>query len=123
MIAHAALPVNIDPAAAAGFAVAGLPAVAQAATIVHRGSMDDCLPTYQALARWVEDGGYRPAGPSREVTLACPEDPAGWVTELPEPLSSLPDVQRRHPGEHMGLAGRAMPPGGWTPGHRRSASA
>ncbi|MGK2239203.1 MAG: hypothetical protein ACI9JD_001753, partial [Rhodococcus sp. (in: high G+C Gram-positive bacteria)] len=30
---------------------------------------------------------YRNAGPSREVTLACPEDVDGWVTELQEPVA------------------------------------
>jgi DNA-binding transcriptional MerR regulator len=87
VIVHAALPVNIEPAAASGFAVVDLPRVAEAATIMHRGSMDNCVPTYQALARWIEDAGYRTAGPSREVTLACPEDPDGWVTELQEPIT------------------------------------
>jgi len=59
----------------------------RAATVVHRGPMDGCLPTYQALARWIEHAGYRNAGPNREVTLACPEDPAGMVTELQEPVT------------------------------------
>jgi DNA-binding transcriptional MerR regulator len=86
VVVHAGLPVNAEPAAASGFAVVDLPAVEQAATIVHRGSMDDCLATYQALARWMEDSGYRSAGPGREVTLACPEDVAGMVTELQQPV-------------------------------------
>jgi DNA-binding transcriptional MerR regulator len=87
VIVHASLPVNAEPSAGAGFTVVDLPPVAEAATVVHRGPMDDCLPSYQALARWIEDCGYRPAGPSREVTLACPEDPAGMVTEIQEPVS------------------------------------
>ncbi|MCQ4040615.1 MerR family transcriptional regulator [Streptantibioticus rubrisoli] len=87
VIVHAGLPVNVEPDDAFDFAVVDLPEVEQAATIVHRGSMDDCLPTYQALARWIEDAGYRTAGPNREVTLACPEDLDGMVTELQEPIT------------------------------------
>jgi DNA-binding transcriptional MerR regulator len=87
VIVHAGLPVNAEAGAADGFEVVDLPAAQQAATIVHRGPMDDCLPTYQALARWMEHAGLRGAGPSREVTLACPEDPAGMVTELQAPVA------------------------------------
>ncbi len=87
LIVHAGLPVNVEPDAAFDFAVVDLPEVEQAATIIHRGSMDDCLPTYQALARWIEDAGYRPAGPNREVTLACPEGLDGMVTEVQEPIT------------------------------------
>jgi DNA-binding transcriptional MerR regulator len=87
VIVHAGLPVNVEPDAAFEFAVVDLPPVQQAATIVHRGSMDNCLPTYQALARWIEHAGYRTDGPNREVTLACPADPDGMVTELQEPIA------------------------------------
>jgi effector-binding domain-containing protein len=84
---HAGLPVNVEPDAAFDFAVVDLPAVARAATTVHRGPMDNCLPSYQALGRWLEHSGYRNGGPYREVTLACPEDPEGMVTELQEPIA------------------------------------
>ncbi len=57
-----------------------------AATIVHRGRIDDVLPTWQALARWIDDNGHRSNGPARELYLDCPEDPALWVTELQEPV-------------------------------------
>ncbi|MEU4727559.1 MerR family transcriptional regulator [Streptomyces sp. NPDC023588] len=64
-----------------------LPAVERAATVVHRGSMDGVLPTAQALARWIDAHGHRSVGYARELTLACPEDPDQWVTELQQPLS------------------------------------
>jgi DNA-binding transcriptional MerR regulator len=88
VIVHAGLPVNVEPNATFDFAVVDLPAVEKAATIVHRGSMDDCLPTYQALARWIETSGHRTLGTNREVTLACPEDPAGMVTEIQESIAT-----------------------------------
>jgi hypothetical protein len=31
-----------------------LPEIGQAATIVHRGSMDNVMPTIQTLARWID---------------------------------------------------------------------
>lgn len=86
VIVHASLPVNCEPDPAFNFAVVDLPGVEQMATIVHRGSMDDCMPTYQALAHWMENAGYRDAGHSREVTLEYPEDRAGMVTELQQPV-------------------------------------
>ncbi len=69
-----------------GFAVVDLPAVEAAATVVHRGSMDDALGSFQVLARFVEENGYRSTGYARELYLECPEDPAEWVTELQEPV-------------------------------------
>ncbi|MFF3226388.1 MerR family transcriptional regulator [Nocardia suismassiliense] len=86
VLAHAAMPVDIDPDDAHDFTVVDLPAVPQAATVVHRGSMNEVLEPWQTLGRWVEDNGYRLSGPSREVTLVYTEDPSGWVTELQEPI-------------------------------------
>lgn len=71
-----------------GVRVVTLPAVERAATVVHRGSMEGVLPTAQALARWIDTNGERSAGYARELTLACPDDPGQWVTELQEPLAA-----------------------------------
>ncbi|MEU6849915.1 MerR family transcriptional regulator [Actinacidiphila alni] len=68
------------------FRVRDLPEIAQAATVVHRGSMDAVLPTVQALARWIDDNGYRADGYPREVNLECPDDRDAWVTELQQPV-------------------------------------
>lgn len=65
-----------------------LPPVEQAATVVHRGSMEAVLPTVQTLGRWIEANGYRSAGHPREVNLECPESRDDWVTELQEPVRS-----------------------------------
>ncbi|MFG1907914.1 MerR family transcriptional regulator [Kribbella sp. NPDC048928] len=70
-----------------GLKVIDLPAM-PAATLVHRGPIDQVLPSWQALARWLEDNGRRPADPARELYLATPEDPATWVTELQQPLTA-----------------------------------
>jgi DNA-binding transcriptional MerR regulator/effector-binding domain-containing protein len=89
VIVHAALPVNADPGAGRGFEITDLAEISQAATIVDRGSMDDVMATFQALARWIEDNGYRSAGYARELYLECPpDDQDKWVTELQEPITS-----------------------------------
>ena len=56
-----------------GVSIVDLPEVDSAAAIIHHGSMDDVLPTGQALARWIDANGYRSAAYAREVTLNwCP---------------------------------------------------
>ena len=70
-----------------GVQMVDLPAVARAATIVHHGSMDDVLPSAQALARWIDANGYRALELPRELSLDCPEDLSQWVTELQTPIA------------------------------------
>jgi DNA-binding transcriptional MerR regulator len=80
---HAAMPVSAGPRPGHDFAIVDLPAIGSAATIIHRGPMDDVMHSLQVLARWIEDHGYRPAGYHREVYLEyCPGEPAKGVTEL-----------------------------------------
>lgn len=93
ILVHAGLPVAASVRAedlGGGVRIVTLPAVERAATVVHRGPMDGVLPTAQALARWIDAHGHRSAGYARELTLACPEDPRQWVTELQEPLAATP---------------------------------
>jgi len=73
------------------FAVVDLPAVERAAVIIHHGSMDDVMPTGQALARWIDANGYRSVGYIREVTLEWSPDPEQWVTELQQPIHPTGD--------------------------------
>ncbi|MER7702293.1 MerR family transcriptional regulator [Kitasatospora sp. NPDC097605] len=88
VLIRVAVPVStsVDPAGEHGFAVVDLPAVEEAATLVHRGSMDGSLGAVQALARFIEENGYRSTGYARELYLECPEEVADWVTELQEPV-------------------------------------
>jgi DNA-binding transcriptional MerR regulator len=64
-----------------------LPALAQAACTIHTGDYDQMEPTYAALSQWVGTGGYRLAGPIREVYLTAPGDPAGTLTEIQYPVA------------------------------------
>ncbi|MGW6448274.1 MerR family transcriptional regulator [Lentzea sp. NPDC055074] len=83
VLVRAGVTVAVDPSPAYDFEVVDLPALAEAATIVHRGTMDDVDTSYQAVAAWIEAHGYRQNGLAREVYLNYGEgDPADWVTEL-----------------------------------------
>jgi DNA-binding transcriptional MerR regulator len=86
LLVHATLPVDADPGGDHGLDVVELPGIDQAATIVHRGSMDNVMTTIQTLARWIDANGYRSAGYSRELYLQIGEDREAWVTELQEPV-------------------------------------
>jgi DNA-binding transcriptional MerR regulator len=67
--------------------VVDLPAV-QVASVIHRGTMEGIEPAFEALIRWIEDGGYRLAGPSRELYHEFHhEDPTRHVTELQVPVT------------------------------------
>ncbi|MFI6918522.1 MerR family transcriptional regulator [Nonomuraea spiralis] len=82
VMVHACLPVDVAPDAGHDFEIRDLPAVGTAATIIHHGPMEDVGPTFQTLAHWIEDNGYRPLDLAREVSLHCPDDRAEWVHEL-----------------------------------------
>ena len=88
VLVHAALPVNADPGGSHGFSIVDLPGIEQAATIVHHGSMDNVMPSIQAMARWIEANGYRSAGYNRELYIECGADRDAWVTELQEPIAT-----------------------------------
>ncbi|MCE5292730.1 MAG: MerR family transcriptional regulator [Nocardiaceae bacterium] len=85
VLVHAAMPVNLEPGEH-GFDIVDLPAVPRAATLIHRGSMDTVLGSWQTLARWIADHEDEQAGYAREVTLHWSENPDEWVTELQIPI-------------------------------------
>ena len=84
---HAAVPVAQVTGNTNGLTIADLPAASLAATTVHHGSMDNVLPAWQAIARWIDTNGYRSSGYPRELYLECPDDEDQWVTELQEPVT------------------------------------
>jgi DNA-binding transcriptional MerR regulator len=86
VLVHAAIPVDADPGEDYNFAIVDLPEIEQAATILHRGAMDDVMPTIQALARWIDANGYRSVGYNRELYIELGENRDMWVTELQEPI-------------------------------------
>ena len=86
IMVHAALPVAQPPGCDLGFDVVDLAEIPAAATLVHRGSMDQVLPAVQALARWIDAAGYQSLGYAREFTLSRGDSGDDWVTELAEPI-------------------------------------
>jgi DNA-binding transcriptional MerR regulator len=85
---HAGAPVNVEQAKTYNFDIVDLPAIEQAATTIHHGPMDNVDVTFQQLAKWIEDNGYRSSGVAREVYLKYGDgDPATWVTELQEAIT------------------------------------
>ncbi|MCM3923774.1 MerR family transcriptional regulator [Frankia sp. AiPs1] len=88
IIVHAAVPVAAEPDAGHDVAIVDLPEVPAAATLTHRGSMNEVVPTGQLLAAWIDAHGYRGVGYPRELYLACPPHaPERWVTELQAPIT------------------------------------
>ena len=87
---HAAFPVAPGVGTEGlGFEVVELPALGTAATALHEGSMMEAFRTGQKIANWIDDNGYRPAGPgfAREVYLDCPPGEFDrWVTEMQVPV-------------------------------------
>ncbi|MGI5506187.1 MerR family transcriptional regulator [Lentzea sp. CA-135723] len=83
VLVRAGVVVSVEPSAAHDFEIVDLPALEEAATILHRGTMDDVDTSYQAVASWIEAHGYQQNGFAREVYVKYGEgDPADWVTEL-----------------------------------------
>jgi effector-binding domain-containing protein len=87
VVVHVTLPVDADPGEDRDFAIVDLPEAEQAATIVHRASMDDAMSTIQTLARWLDANGYCSAGYNRELYVECDESRDARVTELQEPIA------------------------------------
>lgn len=83
---HAGLPVADQPYGQHIFRVVELSEIPAAATLIHHGSMDDVLPSVQALARWIDANGYQSLGYARELTLKFSDVRDDWVTELQEPI-------------------------------------
>lgn len=84
---HAGWPVAGLADAPHDFQVIELGEISTAATLIHQGSMDNVLPSYQALARWIDANGYQSLGYAREFTLKSSDVPDDWVTELAEPVA------------------------------------
>jgi DNA-binding transcriptional MerR regulator len=86
IVVHAGVSVAAKPGSVPGVEIVDLPAVGQAATIVHHGSMDQVLTTIQKLARWLESSGREAVGLGRELYLESCGPQEQWVTEIQWPL-------------------------------------
>ncbi|WP_227980038.1 MerR family transcriptional regulator [Nocardia spumae] len=86
VLIHAGVEVRAPLMEEDGLRIVELPPIEQAATILHRGSMDTSLPSFQTLGRWIDANGYRSTGHPREANLECPANRDDWVTEFQEPV-------------------------------------
>lgn len=78
------------PATGEGDIEAGALPGGPAAVAVHAGSYDQLGETYAALERWMEENGFRAAGPPWESYITDPADfpdPGDWRTEVYWPLA------------------------------------
>lgn len=67
--------------------VVDLPVI-EVAAAVHRGGTDSIMASWEALVRWVDDGGYRLVGDCRELYHEWhDDDPSRNVTELQQPIA------------------------------------
>lgn len=93
VLVHAGVEVAVD--AVDGAEVVDLPRLELAATIIHRGPMDDIMSTMERLGHWLEDNGYRSTGLAREIYLDYdPADPSNGVTEMQVPVEKVSDAGR-----------------------------
>jgi DNA-binding transcriptional MerR regulator len=86
IVVHAGVTVAAEPGSVPGVEVVDLPPVAEAATLVHRGSMDQVLTSVQTLARWIESAGRQADVLGREFYLESCGPQEQWVTEIQWPL-------------------------------------
>jgi DNA-binding transcriptional MerR regulator len=73
-----------------------LPAVENMAATVHHGSFDTIGGAYAALLGWIEENGYRVAGPNREIYLRSGNEQGNpdYVTEIQFPVEKAQGRER-----------------------------
>ncbi|MBN1438657.1 MAG: MerR family transcriptional regulator [Anaerolineales bacterium] len=88
--AEVAVPVSQTFPAGEGVRPAELPAVPAAACTIHQGAYEGFSQAYAAIMGWINNNGYRVAGPFREIYLRGPgpqpTDPMSYVTEIQVPV-------------------------------------
>jgi len=89
VLVHAAVVVSGAITGDVELRLVDLPGVELAATAVHHGPMSESGPTYDQMAHWLAENGYRSGQYAREVSLHCPPgvDQRGWVTEFQIPVA------------------------------------
>ncbi|MEH0108894.1 GyrI-like domain-containing protein [Tersicoccus sp. MR15.9] len=73
-----------------GVEVRELPAVDEAACVVHLGSMETIGVSWQTLHQQLPARGVQPSGPGRELYVRAEpvDDQSQWVTELQQPVTA-----------------------------------
>lgn len=77
-----------DGPAADGFDIVDVAACPQAATTLHKGTMEHISDSWMNLMQWAEGNGYTLEGTCREIYVHSPDsDQTDWITELQQPVS------------------------------------
>ncbi len=66
-----------------------LPAVDTAACVIHKGKYEAVGLAYNVIAKWIEENGYRVAGPNRELYFEgewSTDNPDEYITEIQIPV-------------------------------------
>lgn len=86
-----AVPINGTLPAAKRIVVHELPAIEQAACLIHRGPYENFHQAYKALMTWIETNGYQITGPNREIYLQGPGQgpPSSYITEIQLPVKKI----------------------------------
>jgi DNA-binding transcriptional MerR regulator len=61
----------------------------EVASIVHTGPYETLGDTYQAIAAWIDEHGYRVSGPVQEIYLSDPDEPGPNITEIRMPVEKV----------------------------------
>lgn len=67
-----------------------LPAVKEMACLIHEGSYEKLISSYNVISKWIAENHYDITGPGRECHLKGPwnePNPDQWVTEIQLPVS------------------------------------
>lgn len=86
-----AVPVQKTVPVAGKIKITEIPAIDQAASLIHKGSYENFPQAYKALLTWVESNGYQIIGPNREIYLKGPDqfgrgNPEEYITEIQIPV-------------------------------------
>ena len=71
--------------------IKALPALAQVAAVIHRGSYSTLNQAYGAITHWIEESGYQVTGPNREIYLqgGAEQDNTSYITEIQFPVAKV----------------------------------
>lgn len=70
-------PISGELSETARVQVRTLPGTESMACTVHHGPFTEIQQAYDAVMKWIDDGGYRIVGPAREVVLQAPAEAKG----------------------------------------------
>ncbi len=77
-----------------GFTFRETEPVGQMASLMVAGPFENISPAFNALAEWVENNGFVPAGPSRQICHKgpwCESNPENYLTEIQYPVRKAMD--------------------------------